>query len=177
MRCFEQPSLHALFLASAAPLRSFPAWNQPPPNRSGQHAKQLGKKSGQGILRKQWRRGVGATDCAPGAARGLPPCLAELVGSGECAGDVQPRKKVGQAKCCQLLVGGAGERALLLRRAAAGGCAGAPNLKDEKSPDNCRPRNPRAFYQICARKRSRPFRPIFVGLEPLGTFGTQLCWC
>ena len=26
MRCFEQPSLHALFLASAAPLRSFPAW-------------------------------------------------------------------------------------------------------------------------------------------------------
>ena len=32
----------------------------------------------QGVLRKQWRRGVGATDCAPGAARGSPPCLAEL---------------------------------------------------------------------------------------------------
>jgi len=32
-----------------------------------------------------------------------------------------------------------------------------------------------AFYQICARRRSRRFRPIFVGREPLGTFGTQLC--
>src|SRR5215469_18749601 len=44
-----------------------------------------------------------------------------------------PAKRWVKQKCCQLLVGGAGERAHFLRRAAAGGCAGAPNSKDEKS--------------------------------------------
>ena len=118
---------------------------------------------GPGNAGRNGRRGAGATHCAPGAARGSPPYLAELVGSGECAGDAQPRKKVGQAKCCELLVGGAGERALLLRRAAAGGCAGAPNLKAEKSPDNCRPRNPRC---VLSDLRSETF----------STVQTDLCW-
>jgi hypothetical protein len=47
-----------------------------------------GKKSSQGVLRKQWRRGVGRQTAHLEPLGGSPPCLAELVGRGECAGDV-----------------------------------------------------------------------------------------
>jgi len=145
--------------------------------------------------RRNGRRGAGSKEVGPGAFSGSnggevserqTAHLEPLGGRGHVLLNssvvasvrvmYNPAKRWVKQKCCQLLVGGAGERAHFLRRAAAGGCAGAPNSKDEKSPDNCRPRNPRCVLSdLRSETFSRRFRPIFVGLEPLGTFGTQLC--
>jgi len=74
-----------------------------------------------------------------------------------------PAKRWVKQNVVNCWLGEQGERVLFLRRAAAGGCAGAPNSKDEKSPDNCRPRQPR---RVLSDLRS----------ESLPTIQTDLCW-
>src|SRR5262249_44875642 len=84
-----------------------------------------------------------------------------------------PAKRWVKQKCCQLLVGGAGERAHFLRRAAAGGCTQLERRKIAWQLSTAQPTV--RFIRFALGNVARRFRPIFVGLEPLGTFGTQLC--